>query len=145
VLASGGSYTAITANINVVDAPYQSFDHFNRADSPIVGVPSSESSLTYTETGTGDGSRQRIVSNQLVLANCNSDGSNSSNGFEQVVFNMENRYETVFNNAGSILNWKFNMRGSRPSPSGFPTGTSNTYATGHGIGMFAKRLLFKLS
>jgi hypothetical protein len=134
VLASGGSYTAITANINVVDAPYQSFDHFNRADSPIVGVPSSESSLTYTETGTGDGSRQRIVSNQLVLANCNSDGSNSSNGFEQVVFNMENRYETVFNNAGSILNWKFNMRGSRPSPSGFPTGTSNTYATAMVLG-----------
>ncbi|MCF8464753.1 MAG: lamin tail domain-containing protein [Flavobacteriales bacterium] len=128
VIASGGSFSPITANINVVDADYQIFDHFNRADNNTVGVPSSETSATYTELGTGDGSRQRISNNQLLLSNCNSDGLNSGNGYERVSFNMSNRYETTYNDAGGVLNWKFNMRCTRPSPSGFP-GTANVYAS----------------
>ena len=129
VIASGGGFSAITANINVIDADYQSFDHFNRADNFVVGIPSSETSATYTEAGTGDGSRQRIASNQLLLSNCNSDGSAQSNGFEQVVFDMSSRYATTFSNANGTLNWKFNMRCTRSNPSGFPVGTGNTYAS----------------
>ena len=128
VIASGGSFSPITANINVVDADYQIFDHFNRADNNTVGVPSSETSATYTELGTGDGSRQRISNNQLLLSNCDSDGSSSGNGYERVSFNMSNRYETTYNDAGGVLNWKFNMRSTRSSPSGFP-GASNVYAS----------------
>jgi hypothetical protein len=128
VLASGGGFANITANINVIDADYQSFDHFNRSDSYSVGVPSSEVSATYSESGTGDGSRQRIQGNQLILSNCNFDRSDSGNGFEQVVFNMDSKYETMFSNAGETMNWKFNMRSTRSSPSGFPVGTYNTYA-----------------
>jgi hypothetical protein len=128
VLASGGGFANITANINVIGADYQSFDDFNRANSDATGVPSSEVSATYSESGTGDGSRQRIEGNQLILSNCDSDGLDSGNGFEQVVFNMETKYETTFSNAGETMNWKFNMRSSRSSPSGFPVGTYNTYA-----------------
>jgi len=128
VTASGGSYADISAYINVIDADHQLFDDFNRTNSFTVGIPSSGGSTSYSESGTGDGSRQRINGNQLILSNCNSDGSSSSNGFEQVVFNMETKYETTFSYAGEAMNWKFNIRSSRPDPSGFPVGTYNTYA-----------------
>ncbi len=131
VLASGGSYTSITANINVVDAPYQSFDHFNRPDSYTVGNPSSETTA-WSEAGTGNGSRTRVEGGQLVLTNCNDgESSNGSNGMEQVMFNVETRYETVFDNAGQTLEWVFNMHQDRNDPSGFG---SNTYGVGMILG-----------
>lgn len=133
VMASGGSYSSITANINVVDADYQLFDDFNRADNAVVGIPSSETALTYAETGTGDGTRTRIQNNQLVLSNCNLVGGASSNGFEQVTFNVENRHETVYDNAGSTLEWVFNMQQGRNNPSGFST--TNTYGVGLVLGV----------
>ncbi len=126
VIASGGSYTAITANINVVDSEYQLFDHFNRADNYTVGIPSSETVTTWSEAGTGNGSRTRIVNGQLVLTNCNDgEGSGGTNGMEKVLFNTENVYETVFDDGNGSAEWVFNIHQDRNDPSGFG---SNTYA-----------------
>jgi len=126
VIASGGSYSSITANINVVDADYQLFDHFNRADSYTVGIPSSGGATPWTEVGTGNGSRTRLENGQLVLTNCNDGASTGGdNGMEQVMFNVENRYETVLNDGDAQAEWVFNMRQSRSDPSGFGT---NSYA-----------------
>jgi hypothetical protein len=128
VRASGGGYPNITASINVVDADYQLFDDFNRGiNTNTVGTPSSESSSTYTELDYGDGSKTRIENGQLLLSNCNSGGTGGNEAMEQVMFNVENRYETVFSSAGSTMEWLFNMRQSRPDPAGFNT---NNYAAG---------------
>jgi hypothetical protein len=125
-------FADLTANINVTDEPHQLFDDFNRTNNPVIGVPSSESVTTYSETGTGNGSRSRVEDNQLLLANCdNGASSGGSNGMEKVIFNVENRHETVFDNAGSTLEWIFNINQNRLSPSGFG---SNTYAAGVVLG-----------
>jgi trimeric autotransporter adhesin len=124
VIASGGSYSSITATINVVDAEYQLFDHFNRPDNNTVGVPSSEASVAWNENETGNGSRARIEGGLLMLTNCNSgESTNGSAAMEQVLFNVENRYETVFNNADGQLEWVFNMQQGRFDPSGFGSAT----------------------
>ncbi|MGB1317383.1 MAG: hypothetical protein ACPG5W_04225, partial [Flavobacteriales bacterium] len=132
ITATGGGYSSVNATIVVSDEPHQLFDDFNRTNNNVVGVPSSETVTSYTETGTGNGSRSRIEDNQLLLANCNNgSGSGGSNGMEQVMFNVENRHETVYDNAGSLLEWVFNMNQNRSNPSGFG---SNTYAAGMVLG-----------
>ncbi len=134
VRATGGGYAAITANINVVDADYQLFDDFNRANSNAVGVPSSGGSTSWTEIGTtnDDGSRQSVNGGGLLLTGCNSDGTTGGQGMDQVLFNVENRYETVFDNADGIMTWMFNLKlNYGGSTSGW---ASNTYATAFILG-----------
>ncbi|MCF8256624.1 MAG: lamin tail domain-containing protein [Flavobacteriales bacterium] len=122
VIASGGSYSAITANINVVDADYQLFDDFNRSDTYNIGIPSSGGSTTWTETEAGDGTKVRVFSNMLMLDNCiasDPSGSSGSTTTERVTFNVETYFETVFDDAGGTLNWLFNMRTNNSNLSGF--------------------------
>lgn len=122
VRATGGGYAAITANINVVDADFQLFDDFNRSNSNTVGIPSSGGITAWTETESGDGTKIRIFSNQLMLDNCVSSdpsGSSGGTGSEFVSFNGENLFETVFNSANGTLNWLFNMRANNSDLSGF--------------------------
>jgi len=129
VIASGGSYSSITANINVVDADYQLFDDFNRADNNTVGIPSSGGSTSWTEQQIGgDAFRAAVNGNQLYLGGCAAgitSGSTGGTGMEQVRFNVENYFETVFDDAGGTLEWYFNMKQTRTDPSGLG---SNTYA-----------------
>lgn len=115
-------FANLTANINVTDESHQLFDDFNRADSYTVGVPSSGGSTAWTEDESGDGSKARIENNQLLLTNCNSNGTGGNQYMEQVMFNVDSRYETVYDNAGSSMEWLFNMKQSRSDPSGFNNG-----------------------
>lgn len=126
---NGSVYSDVTASIIVSVLPHQFFDDFNRADNAVVGVPSSETVLTYSEVGTGNGTRTRVEANQLLLTNCdNGLSTGGNNGMEQVMFDVAHRFETTYNNAATDLEWVFNMNQSRPSPSGLGTGTTNTYA-----------------
>ncbi|MCF8459854.1 MAG: T9SS type A sorting domain-containing protein [Flavobacteriales bacterium] len=127
VQATGGGFGAIYATINSTNNPFQLFDDFNRVNSNSVGVPSSETVTSYTEDESGDGTKTRIVSNELWIGNCNSNSSGGNEYMEQVMFNVENRHETVYDNAGSSMVWLFNMKQSRPNPSGFDGGN---YASG---------------
>ncbi|MGE0637632.1 MAG: T9SS type A sorting domain-containing protein [Bacteroidia bacterium] len=122
VIASGGSFSSITANITVTDEDFQLFDHFNRTASSTVGIPSSGGSTAWTETEAGDGTKVQIFSNMLLIDNCvSSDPSGSSGGTttERINFNGENHYETVFNNSDGTMNWLFNMRTNNSNLSGF--------------------------
>lgn len=122
VIATGGGFSAITANITVTDDDFQLFDHFNRTASPTLGIPSSGGSTAWTETEAGDGTKVQIFSNMLFIDNCvSSDPSGSSGGTttERVNFNGETYYETIFNNGGGTLNWLFNMRTNNSNLSGF--------------------------
>lgn len=135
VIASGGGFSSITANINVVDEDFQLFDHFNRADNSSVGIPSSGGSTAWTETEAGDGTKVQIFNNMLFIDNCISSPPNSSSGgttTERVSFNVETYYETVFNNADNTLNWLFNMRSNNNDLSGFLT--TGSYAMGFILG-----------
>jgi len=127
ITASGGSYSSVIATINVTNDPFQLFDDFNRVNSNSVGMPSSETITSYSEVESGNGTKTRIENNLLLIANCNSDGSGGNQAMEQVMFNVENRHETVYSNAGSSLQWLFNMKQSRSNPSGFDNGN---YASG---------------
>lgn len=123
---NGNVYSDLTASIIVSDLPHQLFDDFNRATNNVVGIPSSETVLAYSEAGTGNGTRTRVEANQLLLANCDNGESNGgNNGMEQVMFDVAHRFETTYDNAGSTMEWTFNMNQSRTNPSGFG---SNTYA-----------------
>jgi hypothetical protein len=129
VTASGGSYSSVSVNVNVVDLPYQLFDDFNRADNNTVGIPSSGGSTAWTEQQlAGEVFRAAVSGNQLYLGGCPagvSSGSTGGTGMEQARFNVENFYETLFDNAGGTLEWFFNMKQTRTDPSGFG---ANTYA-----------------
>lgn len=126
---NGSVYSDVVASIIVSVLPHQFFDDFNRADNAVVGVPSSETVLTYSEVGTGNGTRTRVEANQLLLTNCdNGSSTGGTNGMEQVMFDVAHRFETTYDNAATDLEWVFNMNQSRPSPSGLGTGTTNTYA-----------------
>jgi len=121
-------FADLTANINITDEPNQLFDDFNRADNNTVGVPSSGGSTSWTEDGLFSNEAQRIAvdGNELYLGGCvagSSSGSSGSTGMEQIRFNGETLYETTFDNAGGILEWLFNMRQTRPDPSGFGAST----------------------
>lgn len=121
-IASGGGFSPITANINVVDEDFQLFDHFNRPDGYVVGIPSSGGSTSWTETESGDGTKIQLFNGMLLLDNCvASDPSGSSGGTttERIAFNVENHYETVYNNGGGTLNWLFNMRSNNSNLSGW--------------------------
>jgi hypothetical protein len=122
VIASGGGYIPITANINVVDEEFQLFDHFNRADGNSLGIPSSGGGTSWTEMEAGDGTKVRIFGNMLMLDNCISSdpiGSSGSTTTERVTFNAETYFETIFDNAGTTMNWMFNMRTNNSNLSGF--------------------------
>lgn len=126
---NGSVYLDVTASIIVSVLPHQFFDDFNRSDNAVVGIPSSETVLTYAEIGTGDGTRTRVEGNELVLANCNDgESTGGNNGMERVMFDVAHRFETTYDNAATDLEWVFNINQSRPSPSGLGTGTTNTYA-----------------
>lgn len=122
VTASGGSYSSVSANLNVVDQPYQLFDDFNRADNNTVGIPSSGGVTPWNENESGNGSKVRIENQMLRLSNCNSDATGGSEYREQIMFDVASKYETVFDDAGSTLEWVFNMRQDRSNPSGFNDG-----------------------
>ena len=112
----------LTANITVTDEPHQLFDDFNRADNYTVGIPSSGGSTAWTEDESGDGTKIRIFNNGLMLDNCvasDPGGSSGLNTNEQIRFNVESYYETVFDNAGSELHWQFNMRSNNSNLAGF--------------------------
>lgn len=122
VIASGGGFSAITANITVTDDDFQLFDHFNRTASSTVGIPSSGGSTAWTETEAGDGTKVQIFNNMLFIDNCiSSDPSGSSGGTttERVSFNGETYYESIFNNSDGTMNWLFNMRSNNSNLSGF--------------------------
>ncbi len=96
-------------------------DNFNRT----AGNTTSTTGLPWVETeSTGsDGSKVRLVTvgaaQMLQMSGCNSDNSASTNGYEQVSLDMTGRYATVFNTASTTVEWYFNFRNSRSSPSGF--------------------------
>ena len=121
-------FADLTADITVTDEPHQLFDDFNRADNVSVGIPSSGGSASWTEDQiANDAFRASIDGNELYLGGCAAgvnSGSTGSTGMEQVGFNVESYYETVLDDGGSTYEWLFNMKQTRPSPSGFG---SNTY------------------
>ncbi len=127
VTASGGSYSSVSVNVNVVDLPYQLFDDFNRADNNTVGIPSSGGSTAWTEQQlAGEVFRAAVNGSQLYLGGCVagvSSGSTGGTGMEQARFNVENFYQTLFDNAGGTLEWFFNMKQTRTDPSGFGAST----------------------
>lgn len=124
ITATGGGYPAIFANVNVVDEAFQLFDDFNRGDSYTVGIPSSGGVTSWIENGTGNGSRSRVENGMLTLTNCNDgEGADGTNGMERVMFNVANLYETTYDDAGGLLDWRFNLKQSRNDPSGFGTNT----------------------
>ncbi|MCF8276788.1 MAG: hypothetical protein K9J17_08645 [Flavobacteriales bacterium] len=126
---NGSVYADLSVSIIVSIEPHQLFDDFNRANNAVVGVPSSETVTAYSEVGTGNGTRTRIEDNQLLLTNCdNGSATGGTNGMERVMFNVESRYETIYDNTATDMEWVFNINQSRPSPSGLGTGTNNTYA-----------------
>jgi|GEM_PF-2263307 len=125
---NGSVFADLTANINVTDEPNQLFDDFNRANNNTVGIPSSGGSTSWTEDGLFSNEAQRVAidGNELYLGGCvagTSSGSSGSTGMEQIRFNGETLYETIFDNAGGSLEWLFNMKQTRTNPSGFGGGT----------------------
>lgn len=132
VTASSSSFSSVSADIDCTNDPFQLFDDFNRPDNDVVGVPSSGGIVPWTETATiFDDSRQRIVNGRLYLSNTTSGGTGAQ-GIEQVMFNAENKFETVYNSAAGKLYWLFNLK---MNYSGSTSGwASNTYATAYIVG-----------
>lgn len=132
---SGSGLTAASANVTIINAPYQLFDNFNRTSSSTVGIPSSGGLASWSETENNGGgctntppanrNKIRVSNNQLELSNCYEGNSGSCGGTvsEQISFDMNGKYATTFNTASSTMEWYLNIRQSRANPSGFGSGS----------------------
>lgn len=112
---------------------YTAFDTFDRPASLTTGIPSSGGSTAWTEveSASGNNAPAQIFNNQLMLINTNDVGGAIGNGYVTTSFDMTGKYATIFSNASSDLNWIFNFRSSRSTPSGF---TGNFYGMAFIIG-----------
>jgi hypothetical protein len=127
--AGGGATTAnVALSANSYTTLSALFDNFNRTDNTTVGVPSSGGVTAWTETEIGGETfRARIESNMLRLHGCSSTtGTTGGTTNEQVAFDVSSKYPTTFSSTNTTLQWSFNMKSTRSTPSGFGT---NTYAT----------------
>ncbi len=88
----------------------QILDHFDRIDATVVGGNWAEFSTDATENAI-------IFSNQLKIE------TGATNGRDYVYQDVNALFETIYDNASSLLVWEFNMRISRSNPSGFGLGS----------------------
>lgn len=103
-------------------------DDFNRPDNNVVGAP-------WVETETVAGAGATISSNTLRLAS-------STSGRDYTSYDVSALYNTVLSTNTGLLTWEFNVRQSRPDPSGFDNGnygvafvlgcTTGNFMTGSG-------------
>ncbi|MFC5271946.1 T9SS type A sorting domain-containing protein [Adhaeribacter terreus] len=107
-------------------------DDFNRANSLVLGIPSSGGNTLWQETETAGSNdyRARIENNMLILGSFNNAAVGAS-GLEQVSFDASNRYATIFNQASAELTWAFNFRQNRSGTSGFG---ATTYGIAYVLG-----------
>lgn len=127
--AGGGATTAnVALSANSFTTLSALFDNFNRTDNTTVGTPSSGGATAWTETEIGGETfRARIESNMLRLHGCSTTtGTSGGTTNEQVAFDVSSKYPTTFSSTNTTLQWSFNMKSTRATPSGFGT---NTYAT----------------
>lgn len=80
-------------------------DDFNRPDNNVVGA-------SWVETETVAGTGATISSNMLRLAS-------TTSGRDYTTYDVSALYNTVLSTNTGILTWEFNVRQSRPDPSGF--------------------------
>lgn len=132
---SGGSASSVSINVfgNSYTTASILFDDFNRTDNNTVGVPSIGGTSSWSETEiAAEAFRARVESNMLRLHGCTgTTGTSGSTGSEHIMFNANGYYPTTFNSTNTTLTWKFNMRQTRPDPSGFG---ANTYAAAFVLG-----------
>lgn len=154
---SGSGLTPVSADVNIINAPYQLFDNFNRTSSSTVGIPSSGGLVSWTEDETGTSCSPtntiiRVVNDDVLeLSNCNQ-GSSASCGTtssKQVTFDMNGKYATTFNTASSTMEWYFNLKhtyeGSSPSFNGLSGFGSGNYALAVILGSTSTTLMDNLS
>jgi hypothetical protein len=100
-------------------------DDFNRVNNTVLATSSSGGATSWleTESATSNNYRVRVESNMLVLGSYNNATTPvGSSATEQTSFDISNYYATVYNQAATTLNWYFNFRQSRSTPSGFGSG-----------------------
>ena len=133
---TGGGATAQTllASGIVSIASIAAFDNFDRSipNTPTVGIPSSGGAIAWTEIESGAG-RASVEGNQLRLSTSNTPtvGGNNNTAREMISFDMTGKYATIFSTATGDLEWYFNMKQSRGTPSGFD---GSTYGAAFVIG-----------
>jgi len=128
---TGGNAPAEAVQVtgNSVVLQFAMFDNFNRSNSNTVGVPSSGGAQSWAETESeSEAARASIESNVLRLSSSSTPGSGGNNvsGREFVSYDMAAKYSTQFNVASGTMEWYFNMRSDRTSPSGFNSGNYGT-------------------
>ena len=101
------------------------FDNFDRNDSNVVGMPSSNPGGSYIESENPSGQSNagqyiRVVNNMLEMRSC---VSSAHDGTKAAAFDMTGLYPTTFEDADEILVWNFNMRQDRPNPGGLSSGS----------------------
>ena len=115
--ALAGAQSVFTLTVADNDAVVSAvlLDNFNRANSNTIGTtPTSPTSLTWTETETVSGTGAVILSNQLKM-------SSSTAGREFAYVNLSglSNYPVTLSTATGLMTWAFNMKHTRPTPSGF--------------------------
>lgn len=110
-----GTVPAISAaTLNNSSGGFVPVDNFNRNDSNVIGQPSSFSSLIWNKTETISGTSIGISSGRLKMLS-------TSGGMDFAYIDLSGLYgyPATPKNAGTIMQWAFNMRSSRANPSGF--------------------------
>ncbi|MFO0362375.1 MAG: hypothetical protein ACK500_11130, partial [Flavobacteriales bacterium] len=140
IAVSGGGAPSENAAVtgNSLPQVFQSFDTFDRANNAVIGIPSSGGAASWVEVEAGGSCTPsstiiRIDNNQLELSNCNDGGTGSCGGsqYKAAMFDMTGKYATTYAQSGGVMEWYFNMKQSRPSPSGL---SGTTYGVAYILG-----------